>query len=285
MNLKNKEKLLKHNNNDNSILKKIKNLYNRMEKRYIVILIIAILIFLPYISNEFIEGHDYICHVSNIYALDEYISFSEGIFFPSKIRSVISNNLGYGNGIFYPQFAYYVTLYIYKIIKVLFGMSIVTSMKIYEFLVLFLAGIFMYKFVVQSFKNKDAALLAALIYMTAPYFIADIFTRTAYAEIGIFLFMPIVMIGINHILNKNYKSFIIYFVIGYSGMICSHLVMTVYFTILLIILLLINIKQVFNRKSIISFIIATLIVIRYNFTIFISDDRTYGKWRLCGISR
>ena len=255
------------------IFEKLKNICDKIEKRYIIIFIIAVIVFLPYFSGEFVKGDDYLYHLSNLFSLNNSVSFSEGNFFPSKIRSVLANNMGYGNGIFYPQLAYYITLYIYKIITALFGTSFFAAVKIYEFCILFLSGIFMYKFMVISFKNKDVALLTSIIYMTAPYFITDIFTRMAYAEIGIFLFVPIVMIGINYIINKDYRRFFIYFVIGYSGMICSHLTMTIYFTIFLVVILLINIRQLLNKKAILSFILATLVVIRNNFTIYISNVR------------
>lgn len=225
----------------------------KLEKRYVVIFIVALIIFAPYLSEEFISGDDYICHMANIYALDNGPLFS-------KIRSIMANNLGYGDGIFYPQFSYYVTSLINLCIKHL-SFGLIAGVKIYEFMTVFFSGIFMYKYVKETFENKNAAMTSAVIYMTMPYFCSDIFRRMAYAEIAIFLFMPIVMLSINYILRKDYKKFFLYFCIGYSGMICSHLVITVWFTIFLIIMLIYNIKEIFNKKTIISFIGATLIVL------------------------
>jgi len=69
------------------------------------------------------------------------------------------------------------------------------------------------------------------------------------------------MLSITYILNKDYIKFIIFFTLGYVGMIYSHLVLTLFFTILLIIFLIIHIKELFNIKTILSFIISVITVL------------------------
>lgn len=242
-------------------MKYLNRLLVLLKEKYInilYILIIVILIFVPYISKNFICGDDYICHVSNIFAINENMSLKN--FTISKIRSSIANNLGYGNGIFYPQLAYHIISYIYFFMKQL-SFSMVSAIKVYEFLIVFLAGIAMYKFMLETFKNKKTALVSSIVYVCAPYFVSDVFRRMALAEIGIFLFIPIVMLSLTKLFNEDYKKFAIYFIIGYVGMILSHLVLTVFFTIFLAILLIFNIKKVFNKKAIIYFVVSTLIVL------------------------
>lgn len=243
-----------------NLWKKIKCIWGKINKRYAIIFVMTVAIFAPYISGKFILGDDYITHMSNLIAIDEYLSVSDGVFFLSKIRPILANDLGYGNGIFYPQLSYYVTEIIYIIIKQL-GFSMITAFKIYEFLIMFLSGIFMYKFMNITFKNKNVALVSAIMYISMPYFCSDIFNRTAYSEINMFLFIPIVMMSITHIINQDYQKFMKYFIIGYCGMIFSHLVLTFYFTLFLIIILLINIKYILNKKSIYIFILSTVIVL------------------------
>lgn len=232
----------------------------KIDKRYLIILIVAICVLMPYISNKFIKGHDYICHIANIYSMDKSISLKDFTIIPSKIRPIMARNFGYGNGLFYPQLSYFVTTYIYILVKHIGG-SIITAVKFFEFIIVFLSGFFMYSFVKQTFNNKDMGLVSAIIYMCAPYFVSDVFIRIAYAEIPVFLFIPIVMIAITYLINGEYSKFLIYFVVGYSGMICSHLVLTIYLTILLTIVLMINIKKVFNRRAIISFFFAVIMVL------------------------
>lgn len=260
------------------VKEKTKKYLKKINKHYLILFIIVLGVFSPYLSGSFIKGDDFVPHMSNMYAMDKAIGLKNGTIFPSKIRSIIANDLGYGNGIFYPQFSYLVTVYIYKIIKI--GFSLITAVKIYQFLLVYLSGIFMYKFVNETFKNKSAGLVSAIMYVTAPYFLTDVFNRMAYAEMAVFLFMPIVMLSITHIFNKNYKKFLMYFVIGYCGMICSHLVITVYFTILLAIILIINIKQIWNKKTILYFIFGTILVLGITspFTIPMLEHKIGGNY-------
>lgn len=235
-------------------------IFKKINKKYYIIFIITICIFLPYISHKFIYGDDFPCHISNLISIDQYISIEKFKFFPSRIRPIIGKNLGYGAGIFYPQLAYFVTEYIYIIIKQL-GFSLISAIKIYEFIVVLLSGTFMYKFVNENFKNEDISLLAAIMYMLSPYFMCDVFVRMALAEMTIFLFIPIVLLSITYMLQKKYNKFLLYFVIGYCGCILSHLVMTMYFTILIFLILIINIKRIWNKTSIKYFFIGTIIVL------------------------
>ena len=253
-------------------MKKVKDIIKNIDKRYIIIFAVTFFVFMPFMSKRFIEGHDYITHISNLYAMTE----STGL---SKIRGVMCNNLGYANGIFYPPLPYYITFIAYKILNIV-GLSMISTIKVVEFLIVLLSGIFMYQFTNKVFKNKWTALVSAIMYITMPYFITDVFIRMAYAEIFMFLFMPIVMMSIYYILEKDYKKFMIYFIIGYSGMIYSHLVMTLFFTIGLIIILLINIKQLLNKETIISFIIATVMVLGITapFTVPMLEHKVKGEY-------
>ena len=242
------------------ILCKLEQKLSKFEKRYIIIIAVALLIFIPYLSKGIIRGDDYICHMANIFSIDRFISIKDFVFFPAKINPIMANNLGYGNAIFYPQLAYLTTVLINMVIKH-FGFTIISSVKVFEFLLVTLSGITMYKFVDLAFKNKDAALASSIIYMCSPYFLCDLFRRMAYSEIGIFVFMPIVFASIYYLINNEYKKTIIYFTLGYVGMLSSHLVLTCFFTIFIIIILLFNIKKIFNKRSIISLIFATILTI------------------------
>ncbi|MCI9064058.1 MAG: hypothetical protein HFJ17_05605 [Clostridia bacterium] len=104
--------------NKNTLVGRIYRLAQfEIDKRYLIILAIAVIIFIPYISKKFILGHDYVSHASNVYAMDKSISIKDHNFFPSKIRPVIANEMGYGNGIFYPQLSYCIITYLYVILN------------------------------------------------------------------------------------------------------------------------------------------------------------------------
>jgi len=152
----------------------------------------------------------------------------------------------------------------------------------------------MYKFMQLIIKDKYSSLASALMYICSPYFLSDVFKRLSLAEVMMFLFVPIVMISIYYMVNKNYKKFFIYFVIGYVGMINSHLVLTVYFTFALaIVFLFYMIKKVLDKKSVLYFSIATILVLGLtatfsmpmlehkilgDYTVFNTDSMTNLGW-------
>lgn len=240
----------------NSKLKALK----KIDKRYFIIFIVTVIIFLPYISKNFIRGHDFKFHIPNLYAIDSDVSLKDFSIFPSKVRNTMANEFGYGSGIFYPQFSYYTTILIFKVVK-LFGGSIIVAVKIFEFLLVFLSGIFIFKFVNKVFDNRDSALISSIVYMSSPYLLTDVFARFSYAEMAIFLFIPIIMLAIYYLFHDEHKKFSIYFIIGYVGMINSHLVLTVYFSIFLLILFLLNIKKIWKKEKILYLIGSSIIVL------------------------
>jgi len=113
----------------------------KISKMYLIIFIMTCTIFLYYINNGLLQGDDYICHISNLIAIDEYISIKDLRFFPTKINPVMANNFGYGNAIFYPQLSYICTIIIYSIGKQI-GLSLINSIKLFLFLVVLLSRIY-----------------------------------------------------------------------------------------------------------------------------------------------
>jgi hypothetical protein len=110
-------------------------------------------------------------------------------------------------------------------------------------------------------KKENLSFIATLFYLTAPYKLYDYIVRDALAESLVFIFIPIIFLSVYYLLNKNYKKFYFNFIIGYVGIINSHLVMTIYVTIFLAIILLFNYKKFFTKDLIIRFIIASITVL------------------------
>lgn len=235
-------------------MKKIKE-YLKIDKFYIFILVVSVLLMLPLMNNLYFEGHDTGYHIANILAICENLNFHN--LFTLKIFPIIANNFGYGAGIFYPQLSHIVAAFFYNI----FSISVFTSIKLTNFVVIFLSGIFMYKVMKTITKNNSLSFVASLFYLTAPYKLYDYIVRDALAESFVFVFLPLIFLGVYYLLNKNKKGFYIYFVTGYVGLINSHLVLIIYTTIFLFIILLIHIKKVWNKEIIKHLIFATIIVL------------------------
>ena len=241
-------------------IKKIK-----IDKNYLYLLGIVIFIMLPFFSSFMIYSDDIYYHMANVYSLDLNFSFFDYVLSPSKFKilPVIANNYGYGVGIFYPRLSHTFMLYIYQLMKCFGVNDIINTVKLTYFLLIYCSGIFMYKFNDKIFKNKNVSLLSACIYITFPYFIIDVFLRGAIAECFLFLFIPIIFIGLYYLVKKEFFKFYIYFIVGYVGAINSHLVMSVYLTVFVIIFAIINYNKFFTKDRILAVIKAGIVIIMF----------------------
>lgn len=221
----------------------IKKLLNS-SKEYLILLIVVIIICLPFLtSTEYILGDDSYYHISNIQAIYTRMCNGGSIF--EKILPIIANDYGYGSGFFYPQLSHIITAGLTYILQ---G-NIIVALKIVHFIVYYLSALMMYKLINRVFKSKYVALIASVFYITFPYAITDTFTRVALAESFTFIFMPMIILSLYELFYGDKKSFYMWFIIGYVGMISTHLVMTMYLTIFVFIYLFIHIKRIFTLKE------------------------------------
>lgn len=242
---------------------------------YIIIILLALFMLKCMMSSVFFDSDDGIFHITNILLINENIDIWNFDFFPDVIRQTTANNLGYGISFFYPNFPHLITVYILQIINI-FGFEIFAAMKIVYFLNLVIAGCFMYKFTEKVLKNKQLGLLSAVLYMSLPYFLVDIFVRGAYNETFIFMFVPMVFLSLYYLFDENkYNKFYLFFIIGYLGLINSHLVLTVFFTICLVPYLLVRYKDLFNKTNFTKLVIATIIVLLISFGFIIGLFEQY----------
>lgn len=228
------------------------------DKNYVWLFLVSICLLIPLMGNHYFEGHDTGYHIANILAISENLSFHNLL--NLKVLPIIAGNLGYGSGIFYPSLSHIIPAIIHTSLSA-FNISIFTTMKITHFLVILASGFVMYKFMKTVTKNQKLSFISSLFYLTAPYYLYDYIVRDALAESFIFIWIPLIFLSIYYILNKEYKKFYISFIIGYVGMINTHLIMTIYVTIFVAIILLINWKKIWKKEVMGRFIIATITVI------------------------
>lgn len=229
---------------------------------YFIIFVFSCLFLLPSLDGVFHVGDDMSFHLANIEAFSK--DFPLSIF--SKILPDLANDFGFGVGIFYPPLPHIVGAFIYKIVGI-FGMGIVTAETILHFLIFFSSGVTMYLLGKEIFKDNKKGLIAALFYITYNYFFVDVIIRDALNESFIFIFMPLVFLGLyNLFYNQNIKKFYICFVIGYIGLMYSHLVMSVYFTLFLLVFLLFYIKDIFNKRNFGHLCLAAVMILVFTST-------------------
>lgn len=225
-----------------NLKEKLQKLINKAYVNYILIIIASIAICFPLVSKELnIYIDDGVQHVCRL--IGTYQTLAKGQFLP-MIMSGFCNNFGYSWNIFYSPLTAYAPL----ILKI-FNFSFVNCLKIFIFAITILSGITMYKFVLKVTKNKNISTLASILYILAPYRITDMYIRVAIAELASFIFLPMVFEGLHTIINEEKKTYLLAW--GTIGLILTHTVITLYTAILSFIYLLVFIKKLKNKNTII----------------------------------
>lgn len=180
----------------------------------ILILLTAIMMFAYYPLHP---GHDFHFHLRRLQALMQ--SLGEGTF-PYYIDYTAINGYGYFSKAFYSDFI----LIPFAVVGIF-----TNSIAAYQVMIgtmTVLCGIFTYKSIDIIFKSKYAAAIGAVLYTFSYYRLLDIYHRSALGEALSFTFVPIVILGLYHIIKGDYKKWYI-LTIGFSLMIFTHVISSV----------------------------------------------------------
>ena len=249
-----------------------------------VIFVVAFFTMMPMFTSEYKSSHDTKFHLANIDSLTEQIK--DDFLFPSKIVGRIGNDFGYGTELFYPPLSHYSTAYI----NVIFNNPVI-SIKIVHFLGLFLLGITMFFLAKRLSDNSEIGLLSAIIYMLFPYHLSNIYIRDALGESLFFVFLPLIFLGLYELFNDNLKKFYPLFIVGYVFAMLSHLIMTAYLTVIILVFLIVKYKK--TLKYLKPLIIAALFILTItspytvgllqqkilgNYNVFVDGVMVQGTW-------
>lgn len=229
-------------------------------KFILAIFIFSIIIMLIDIHNGYIKGHDTDFHLATITAIVDQLSW-DNLTVQEPLK-YIANNLGYGTRFFYPPIPHLTAAYITKILSIFNVENVAIGMRITQWITLFASGVTFYLLGEKIFKNKKIATILSLFYMTAPYHLAEIFVRDAFSEIFIPVAIPLIVLGLLYLIENNHKRFFLCFVGGYTLAIYSHLAMTIYFTLMLLVtFFVVYFKQIFTKKNIVYLIKASGLIL------------------------
>ncbi len=208
---------------------------------FIFILISSLFISIPLIKLN-IQYDDGIQHVIRLIETMREIKSGNIL---AEVMQNLCNGFGYSWNLFYSPLTAFAPL-IFRI----FGFSYGTCLKLFMFFISIFSGYSMYFFMKKILKNKSIdegrknaiSILAASLYIMAPYRLTDMYMRIAVAELTSFVFIPIIFNGLYTIINQKQKSLILAF--GVSGLILSHTLIAFYTAIFCVIYLLVNIKEI-----------------------------------------
>jgi len=237
-------------------IKRFLQAFTKNEKIFvpIILLIFSVLLCVPLYHGGYNIGHDSSYHLVSIAGLADS---NEG-----KIFSGMWNNIGYGEGIFYPQLSHYVGVAVYKVVSI-FGFSVLTAAKITNVLLLYCSGLTFYLFVRQVLGKKamKGNIIASLLYIGATYHMSCILIRDAMAETALYVFIPIVALSLYYLVKQDYKKFLLSFVIGVAGCMNSHLVLTIWLVIFCVLFAIYKRKLFFTKKNILYVVLGSVITL------------------------
>ncbi len=223
---------------------------NKKTISYLIITFVTIYACIPLFSKYMdVSTDDGIQHICRL--IGTFSSLKEGNLFP-VIMSEFCNEFGYSWNIFYSPLTAYLPL-IFRI----FTNSFVVCLKLFIFSTILLSGIYMYKLVFRISKSYKAGVISAILYISAPYHLTDIYNRVAIAEMATFTFLPIIFIGMYDLFKENKKSY--YLAIGAIGLTLTHNVLTIYTAIFCLIYMMINYKKI--NKNIVKTVLINVLVI------------------------
>lgn len=231
---------------------KIKQFIIDKKEIMITFLVVFLVLMIPYFNSKILIGADYEYHFTRIYTITE--ALEEGIF-PVKIHPSMANGYGYGTGFFYPNFF----LYIPAILGLL-GVEFILAYKIFVAFFVILIFVFTYISFKSMLEDRNEALIGTAIYMLSNCLTLHLYQRAAIGEFIGLAFIPLVIAGMHDYIYKDFKKpYLI--VLGFFGIINSHLISAFLCAIYAVIIFLINIKvSIKNKKNFIKLVLCAILV-------------------------
>ena len=180
---------------------------------YLLLFIMCIFLCLPFLQNGLFTGDDYFFQMHRAQG-------TVNAFFDGQLIPMFDPSAAYGHGYIWNAVYSPFSAYCLAFLKI-FISTFTTTYKVYIFLTLLLSGIFMYGFVKEAFYSSKAALITALLYISAPYHLTDIYFRAAVAEYTAFVFVPLLFWGIYRLFYRGgEKCYLL--TVGAAGLVLSH---------------------------------------------------------------
>lgn len=216
---------------------------------------------LPLFIEFVIKGHDLNFHLMRIEGLKDGLLSGA---FPVKIQPTWCNNNGYAVGIFYGD----LFLYIPAMFRIL-GVPSNTAYKLYLFLINILTVIISYISFKKLSKDKLIGVLGCALYTLSLYRLNNIFIRSAVGEYTAMAFLPLILLGLYCVYSENIgekekQRSICFLVIGFTGVLQSHILSFEMIVLFTGIICIIFIKKTFRRCTLFILLKSVFITILIN---------------------
>lgn len=216
------------------------------EKIHALLIVGAAVVFcsLPLFTEGLMRGADLVFHLLRIEGLSEGLKSGA---FPVRIQPVWLEGYGYAVSVFYGD----LVLYPAALLRII-GFPLDVSYKILIFLVHAATAASAYYCLQKILENRYVAAVGAALYLLCPYRTFGLF-EARLGEIIAFMFVPLVVVGLYNIFvmdvqDKRYKRNFFVPMIGYVGLLGSHVLTTEIVAVFTILVCIVGIRRVFCRQ-------------------------------------
>lgn len=239
---------------------------------------LALLASFPIFTDYIINGADSGFHILRMEFLAK--SIAEGII-PARVEPMWLYGHGYASSLFYCD----TFLWIPALLR-LIGLPMLIAYGGYVLFVNFSTAIISYISFKGMFQNKLVGMFGCMLYTLAPYRIYNIYNRGAVGEYTAMIFLPLVCYGFYLLLagdvkSKQYRYYWLVLVLGFSGIIQSHVLTCEMMAGAAVILCILCIKRVFRKETFFGLVKAVVGTILVNlwFLLPFLDMMASGKYK------
>jgi 6-pyruvoyl-tetrahydropterin synthase-like protein len=191
-----------------------------------IIVLTATVLFLPIFIFGFPKGDDAVKH--HRWAVQFIDAFKEGTLYP---RWLAEANRGYGS----PAMLYYAPLPFYVVAACsLLTSSALQAITLSCWLATVLGGLAMY-LASREVASHQASLIAAVMYLSAPYHVLDLYQVNALSEFWCLVWIPLVLLGVHRVVVRRDAGSVAILGASYGAMLLSHVPAPFAMTMLLVI--------------------------------------------------
>jgi uncharacterized membrane protein len=197
-----------------------------LDGHLILVLVLSVFAWAPLVGPAyFLHAHD---APHSIFFLNQFDqALRDGVLYP---RWGVDFALGYGYPLFdiYSSLAFYVAEAFH-----LLGVGLTGAIKLTYAMAFVLSGLTMYAFG-KRVLGRRAGVLAAVVYMYAPYRLLDIYVRSAFAEFCAYSFLPLILLLFYDLAERPSVRRLVLASLGYAALILTHAATALIFTLLLV---------------------------------------------------
>lgn len=206
-------------------------------------------------------GHDMVFHMNRMEGLKDGLLSGA---FPVRIQPTWNHGWGYAVSVMYGDL-----VLVFPALMRMIGFTLQTTWKTFIVVVNILTAITSFYSFWKIGKNKYKALFASLLYCTGMYRLACIYVRAAVGEFTVMMFLPLALLCFwyafeEDVSKEEYGKKIIAPVIGFTGMMQTHVLTCEICALFIIGLCVIMIKKVIRPKTFLYFVKIVVLTVLVN---------------------